>query len=48
MMNETFERGPITCEIGVTKDLQNYTGGIFVDTTGRKNPDHDISVTGWG
>lgn len=26
----------------------NYTGGIFEDTTGRVELDHDISVTGWG
>ena len=26
----------------------NYTGGVFVDKTGRKELDHDISVVGWG
>lgn len=26
----------------------NYTGGIFNDTTGDVDLDHDISVTGWG
>lgn len=48
MMNEIYQRGPITCEIGVTQKLVNYTGGIFVDPTGYKAPDHEISVTGWG
>lgn len=48
MMNEIFQRGPITCAIAVTTELKNYTGGIFVDKTGRLEEDHDISVTGWG
>ena len=48
MMNEILQRGPITCAIAVTQQLVNYTGGIFNDTTGRVELDHDISVTGWG
>lgn len=48
MMNEIYQRGPITCAIAVTNDLRNYTSGIFVDKTGRVELDHDISVTGWG
>ena len=48
MMNEIYQRGPITCAIAVTDDLVNYTGGIFNDKTGDKDLDHDISVTGWG
>ena len=48
MMNEIYQRGPITCEIAVTDKLINYTSGIFVDKTGRKELDHDISITGWG
>jgi len=48
MMNEIYNRGPISCEIAVTDELRNYTGGIFNDKTGTKGYDHDISVTGWG
>ena len=48
MMSELINRGPITCAIAVTEELVNYTGGIFEDTTGRKELDHDISVVGWG
>lgn len=48
MMNEIHQRGPITCAIAVTKQLVNYTEGIFEDKTGRKELDHDISVVGWG
>lgn len=47
-MNEIKNRGPVTCAIAVTQELVNYTGGIFNDTTGRVELDHDISVTGWG
>lgn len=36
MMSEIYARGPIACTIAVTKDLENYTGGIFNDTTGAK------------
>jgi cathepsin X len=49
MINEIYQRGPITCVIAVTDLLiNNYTGGIFEDRTGRLDEDHDISVTGWG
>lgn len=48
MMNEIYQRGPITCGIAVTEALLNYTGGIFNDTTGNLDIDHDISVVGWG
>jgi cathepsin X len=49
MINEIYQRGPITCVIAVTEELINdYTQGIFEDKTGRLDEDHDISVTGWG
>jgi len=48
MMSEIYQRGPITCGIAVTQALINYTGGIFNDTTGAMDIDHDISVVGWG
>lgn len=47
-MNEIYQRGPITCSVAVTQELLNYTGGIFIDKTGRMAEDHDISVNGWG
>jgi len=48
MMNELFARGPISCTIAVTEAFENYQGGVFVDTTGAKSLDHEISVVGWG
>jgi cathepsin X len=48
MMQEIFQRGPIACGVAVPDALEDYTGGIFHDTTGDMNIGHDISVVGWG
>lgn len=48
MMQEIYQRGPIACGIAVPEALDNYTGGIFNDTTGDLNEVHDISVVGYG
>lgn len=48
MMNEIYQRGPISCGIAATDELVNYTGGIFIDTTGEKDFNHEVSVLGWG
>jgi len=48
MINEIYQRGPITCEVAVTDQLKNYTSGILVDKTGRTMDDHVVSITGWG
>jgi len=48
MMQELFQRGPISCGIAVPDALENYTSGIFNDTTGDLNVVHGISVVGWG
>ncbi|DBA03571.1 TPA: hypothetical protein N0F65_011472, partial [Lagenidium giganteum] len=48
MMAEIFARGPIACSVAVTKEFENYTGGIFDDKTNATATDHAISVVGWG
>jgi cathepsin X len=48
MMQEIYQRGPIACGIAVPDALENYTAGIFADTTGDMNIVHDISVVGYG
>lgn len=48
MMAEIAARGPIACVISVPAALETYTGGIFNDTTGLIEPDHVVSVVGWG
>jgi cathepsin X len=48
MIQEIYQRGPIACGIAVPAALENYTHGIFNDTTGDLNIVHDISVVGFG
>ena len=48
MMQEIYQRGPIACGIAVPDALEDYTGGIFCDTTGNMEIVHDISVVGYG
>lgn len=48
MMNEIYQRGPISCGISATDELVNYTGGIFIDTSGVQDFNHEVSVLGWG
>lgn len=47
-MIKELQRGPIVCNVAVTQQLLNYTGGIFVDQSGAKEQDHSISVVGYG
>jgi cathepsin X len=48
MMQEIFQRGPITCGVDVNDNFENYKGGILVDRSMDKDLNHAISVTGWG
>jgi cathepsin X len=48
MMQEIYQRGPIACGIAVPDALEDYTGGIFEDTTGDMEIVHDVSVVGFG
>lgn len=48
MMQEIYQRGPIACGIAVPDSLEEYTGGIYCDTTGDKNLVHAISIVGYG
>ena len=48
MMQEIYQRGPIACGIAVPDSLEEYTGGIYEDTTGDLDIVHDISVVGYG
>lgn len=48
MMNEIYQRGPIACSMDATAQFHNYTGGIFIDTTGAQDLNHVISLVGFG
>jgi len=47
MMNEIYQRGPISCAMDSTK-IANYTGGIVNATEGGKVLNHIISIVGFG
>jgi len=48
MMKELLN-GPITCGISCSNGFTyNYTAGIYNDTTGFMDLDHDVEVVGWG
>lgn len=47
MMNELLD-GPIACAIDATPQFDNYTHGIFNDTTGATDLNHIVSLVGWG
>ena len=46
--NLSISRGPISCAIENTMDLELYKGGIFEDKTGTKEHNHIVTVVGWG
>jgi len=48
MMQEIYQRGPIACGIAVTDAMENYTSGIFEDTTGDVDVVHEVSLVGFG
>ncbi len=47
MINEIYQRGPISCSIDAG-GLHNYTGGIINDTTGQYTLNHAVSIVGYG
>jgi len=48
MMQEIYQRGPISCGVAANQVFDDYTGGILHDHTGDKGLNHAISITGFG
>ena len=48
-MLKLLQEGPIVCSMAVDDDFyQNYDGGIYQDTTGYMETDHEVAVVGYG
>ena len=49
MKKEIYARGPISCSIDSTDDMDDYSGGIYAGINATlDDTDHVISVVGWG
>lgn len=48
MMQEIYQRGPISCGVAVNDNFEDYTGGILHDLSGFKEINHAISIVGYG
>ena len=48
MMAEVATRGPIVCDVAVTAGLEAYTGGVFMDESGKVDATHQVEVAGYG
>lgn len=48
MMQEIYQRGPISCGVAVNDNFENYKGGILWDRTGFDDINHAISIVGFG
>eukprot|EP00483_Globobulimina_turgida_P008983 UN09001 len=48
MKKEIYARGPISCGIDATLQLEEYTGGVFSERKVFPVLNHEISVIGWG
>jgi cathepsin X len=45
--SEVYRRGPISCLIDATDELEAYTGGIFQQYKLVPIPNHVVSIVGW-
>ena len=48
MKKEIYARGPISCGVDATPQLEAYTGGVFSQKQEAPIINHEISVIGWG
>ncbi|KXZ43314.1 hypothetical protein GPECTOR_94g636 [Gonium pectorale] len=48
MKAELFQRGPISCGIDATDNMDSYTGGVYAEYKERIGINHVVSVVGWG
>ncbi|GIL70709.1 hypothetical protein Vretifemale_1425, partial [Volvox reticuliferus] len=48
MKAEIFQRGPISCGIDATDNMDGYTGGVYAEFKEKPAINHVVSVVGWG
>ena len=48
MKKEIYKHGPIGCGMMVTKEFEEYTGGIYSQWTLFPQINHEVSIVGWG
>eukprot|EP01100_Stratorugosa_tubuloviscum_P014494 TRINITY_DN780_c0_g2_i1.p1 TRINITY_DN780_c0_g2~~TRINITY_DN780_c0_g2_i1.p1 ORF type:complete len:322 (+),score=150.96 TRINITY_DN780_c0_g2_i1:49-966(+) len=48
MKAEIYSRGPISCGVDATNELEEYTSGIFSQYIPHPHINHVVSVVGWG
>lgn len=48
MKAEIYARGPIACSIEATQRFLQYSGGIYAQAISSPNPNHLVSIVGWG
>ncbi|EFJ51025.1 hypothetical protein VOLCADRAFT_120530 [Volvox carteri f. nagariensis] len=47
MKAEIFRRGPISCGVDATDNMDSYTGGVYAEYKEKSQINHVVSVVGW-
>ncbi|EER01539.1 cathepsin z, putative [Perkinsus marinus ATCC 50983] len=45
---EIWKRGPVSCGVDATKQMDDYTGGVFYQNKAEPKINHEVGLVGWG